>query len=173
MFVNRFSIILPLSSRSVAVSQMPGSSNIFIKRIHSKIESMEIDEDSSHKKAKLSQDDKILSEVISSELKRVALVPKKTVHVNQFSFESVDNTESGPFFKSKEEFMTSYMENQRQSPEETRNLLPWVRSSNNPKTSLISTWDVEKNSLKLGMVSDKKVSEMEVRLDKISIPDKI
>ena len=92
---------------------MLDSSNILIKRSLSEIESMEIDEDISHKKAKLSQDDKILSEVISSELKRVALVPKKSVQVNQFSFESVDNTESGPVFKSKEEFMTSYMEKQR------------------------------------------------------------
>ena len=48
-----------------------------------------------------------------------------------------------------------------------------MRSLNNPKTSLVSTRDVEKNTLKLAMVSDKKVSEMEVRLDKISVPDKI
>ena len=48
-----------------------------------------------------------------------------------------------------------------------------MRSLNNPKTSLVSTRDVEKNALKFSMVSDKKVSEMEVRLDKISVPDKI
>ena len=67
------------SSRLVAASQMPDSSNILIKISLSKIKSMEIDEDISHKKAKLSQDDKILSEVISVELKRVVLVPKKSV----------------------------------------------------------------------------------------------
>ena len=161
------------SSRSVAVSQMPDSSNILIKRSLSEIESVEIDEDSSHKKAKLSQDDKILSEVISGELKRVALVPQKSVQVNRFSFESINNIESRPVFKYKEEFVTSYMEKQRQSIEETRNLLPRVRSLNNPNTSLISTRDVERNTLKLAMVSDKKVSEMEMRLDKISVPDKI
>ena len=60
-----------------------------------------------------------------------------------------------------------------QSLEETKNLLPRVRSLGNPKTSLISTQDVERNTLKLAMVSDKKVAEMEVRLDKISVPDKI
>ena len=65
------------------------------------------------------------------------------------------------------------MEKQKQSLEETRNLLPRVRSLNNPKTSLISTRDVERNTFKLAMVSDKKMSEMEVRLDKISVPDKI
>ena len=89
------------SNGSVAVSQMPDSSNILIKRSFSEIESMEIDEDSSHKKTKISQDDKISSEVVSDELKRVALIPKKFVQMNQFSFESVDNAESGPVFKSK------------------------------------------------------------------------
>ena len=161
------------SSRPVAVSQMSDSSNILIKRSLFEMESMEIDEYISHNKAKLSQDHKILSEVISGELKRVALVPKKYVQVSQFSFESVDNTESGLVFKSKEEFMASYMEKQRQSVEETRNLLPRVKILNNPRTSLVSTRDVERNTLKLAMVSDKKVSEMEVRLDKISVPDKI
>ena len=101
------------------------------------------------------------------------MVPTKSVQVSQFSFEGVDNTESGPVFQSKEELMTSYVEKQKQSLEETRNLLPRVRSINNPKTSLISTWDVERNNFKLAMVSDNKMSETEVRLDKISVPDKI
>ena len=48
-----------------------------------------------------------------------------------------------------------------------------MRSLNNPKTSLFSTRDIERNTFKLAMVNDKKVSEMEVRLDKISVPDKI
>ena len=69
--------------------------------------------------------------------------------------------------------MTSYVEKQNQSLEETMNLLSWVRSLNNPKTSLISTRDIERNTFKLAMVSDKKMSEMEVILDKISVPDKI
>ena len=69
--------------------------------------------------------------------------------------------------------MSSYAEKQMQSSEETRNLLPQDRSLVNQKTSLISTRDVERNTLKFAMVSDKKVSEMEVRLDKISVPDKI
>ena len=76
------------NSESVAVLQIPDGSNILIKRSLSEIESMEIDEDSSHKKAKLSQDDKISSEIVLDELKRIALVPKKSVQVNQFSFES-------------------------------------------------------------------------------------
>ena len=52
--------------------------------------------------------------------------------------------------------MTSYVEKQRQSLEDTKNLLPQVRSMNNPKTSLISTRDIEINTLKLAMVSDNK-----------------
>ena len=92
---------------------MTGGSNILIKRGLSEVESMEIDEDGPHKKAKLFQDDKMLSEVISDDLKGISLVPTKSVQVSQFSFESVDNTESGPIFKSKEEIMASYMEKQR------------------------------------------------------------
>ena len=60
-----------------------------------------------------------------------------------------------------------------QSSEETKNLLPRVRNLINQKTSLISTWDVERNTLKFVVVSDKKVFEMEVKLDKISVPHKI
>ena len=69
--------------------------------------------------------------------------------------------------------MSSYAEKQMQSLEETKNLLPRVRSLVNQKTSLISTRDVQRNTLKFAMVSDKKVFEMEVILDKISVPDKI
>ena len=69
--------------------------------------------------------------------------------------------------------MSSYMEKWKQSLEETRNLLPRVRILNNPKTSLFSTRDIERNTFKLAMVNDKKMSEMEVILDKISVPEKI
>ena len=96
-----------------------------------------------------------------------------SVQMNRFSFGSENSTESSLVFKSKAEFMTSYVEKQMQSLEETKNLLTRVRSLGNQKASLISTRDVERNTLKLAMVSDKKVAEMEVRLDKISVPDKI
>ena len=60
-----------------------------------------------------------------------------------------------------------------QSLEETKNLLPRVRSLGSQNASLISTQNVERNTLKLAMVSEKKVSEMEVRLYKIDVLDKI
>ena len=60
-----------------------------------------------------------------------------------------------------------------QSLEETKNILPRVRKLINKKTSLISSQYAERNTLKFDLVSDKKVSEMEVKLDKISVPDKI
>ena len=85
----------------------------------------------------------------------------------------MDGSESSPVFKSKEELKASYMERRKQSLEETRNFLPRVRSLHSPKTSLVSAQDVERNTFKLAMVNDKKMSEMEIRLDKISIPDKI
>ena len=69
--------------------------------------------------------------------------------------------------------MTSYVEKQMQSLEETKNLLPRVRSLGNQKASLISSRNVERNTLKLAMVSEEKVSDIDVRLDKISITDKI
>ena len=135
---------------------------------------MEIDENSSSKTTKtFSQDDQSSSEIISEELKKIVLIPKKSVQMNQFSFGSENSAEPSSVFRSKAEFMTSYVEKQMQSLEETKNLLPRVRSIGNQKVSLISTWDVERNTLKLAMVSDKKVAEMEVRLDKISVLDKI
>ena len=69
--------------------------------------------------------------------------------------------------------MSSYANKEMQSVEETKNLLPWVRKLINKKTSLISTRDEERNTLKFAVVSDKKVSKMEVKLDKIRVPDKI
>ena len=52
-------------------------------------------------------------------------------------------------------------------------MLPRVRNLYSPKKSLISARDTERNTFKLAMVNDKKMTEMEVRLDKISVPDKI
>ena len=57
--------------------------------------------------------------------------------------------------------------------EETRNLLPRVRNLYSSKTSIVSARDAERNTFKMVIVSDKKMSEMEIRLDKISTPDKI
>ena len=134
---------------------------------------MEVDEDVSHKKSILFQVGGVLSEEISDDFKRVALVPTKSVKVNQFSFKDVDSSEPSSIFKSTEELKASYMEKRKQSLEETRILLSKVRNLNNPKTSLVSARDTERNTFKLAMVSDKKVAEMELRLDKISVPDKI
>ena len=70
------------STLPVAVSQVTESPNIVIKRILSEVESMEVDEDGSHKKAKLFQVSGVLSEEISNDFKRVALVLTKSVQVN-------------------------------------------------------------------------------------------
>ena len=51
--------------------------------------------------------------------------------------------------------------------------MPRVRSLHSPKTSLVFARDAERNTFKIAMVNDKKMSKMEIRLDKISIPDKI
>ena len=93
---------------------------------------MELDEDISHKKSKLSQGGGISSEEISNDFKKVSLVPTKAVQINQFSFKSVDGSESSSTFKSKEDIKASYMEKRKQSLEETRSLLPRVRNLNKP-----------------------------------------
>ena len=69
--------------------------------------------------------------------------------------------------------MSSYANKEMQSSEETKNMLPRMRKLINQKTSLISTRDAKRNTLKFVVVNNKKVSEMEVKLDKISVPDKI
>ena len=69
--------------------------------------------------------------------------------------------------------MSNYANKEMQSLEETKNLLPRVRKLINQKTSLISTRDAKSNTLKFAVVSDKKVYEMKVKLEKISVPDKI
>ena len=67
---------------------------------------MELDEDGSHKKAKLLEGGEIVNDEISDGFKKVALIPMKAVQVNQFSFKNVeggiDGSESSPVFKSKE-----------------------------------------------------------------------
>ena len=93
--------------------------------------------------------------------------------MQQYSFEDEGKIESSSRYKSKIELMSSYADKDMQSLDETKSLLPQVRKLINKKNSLVSTWYVESNTLKFAMVSDKKVSEMEVKLDKISVPDKI
>ena len=113
------------SSGLITTIQAPENPSVLIKRSLSEIENMEIDENSSSKKTKtFSQDDQVSSEIVSEELKKIVLIPKKSVQMNQFSFESENNAESSSVFKSKVEFMTSYVKKKMQSLEETKNILP-------------------------------------------------
>ena len=85
---------------------------------------MEIDENSSSKKTKIfSQYDQSSSEIISEELKKIVLIPKKSVQMDQFYFGSENSVEPSSVFRFKADFMTSYVEKQMQSLEETKNLL--------------------------------------------------
>ena len=103
----------------------------------------------------------------------MVLFQKKPVQMHQYSFGDESKIESSSHYKYRTELMSSYADKEMQSLEETKNMLPRVRKLINKKTSLISTRDEERNTLKFVVVSDKKVSEMEVKLDKISVPDKI
>ena len=93
--------------------------------------------------------------------------------MQQYYFEDEGKLESSSRYKSKTDLMSSYADKEMYSLDETKNQLPWVRKLINQKTLLVSTWDVERNTLKFVVVSDKRVSEMEVKLDKISVLDKI
>ena len=93
--------------------------------------------------------------------------------MQQCSFEDEGKIESSSRYKSKIDLMSSYADKEVHLLDETKNLLPQVRKLINQKNSLVSTRDVERNTLKFVVLSDKKVSKMEVKLDKISIPDKI
>ena len=93
--------------------------------------------------------------------------------MQQYSFGDEGKTESSSRYKSRTEVMSSYADKEMQSLEETKNLFPRVRKLINKKTSLISTRDAERNTPKFAIVSDKKVSNMEVKLDKTSVLDKI
>ena len=88
-----------------------------VKRSLSKAESMDVDEEGPHKRAKLFESGEIVDEEVSDGSKRVSLVPMKAVQVSQFSFENVegdvDSSESCHVFKSKEELKTSYMEKRK------------------------------------------------------------
>ena len=150
--------------------------SVAVKRSLSDAESMEVDDEASHKKAKMLEGSEIVDDEVSGVFKNVSLVPMKTVQVNQFSFKglegNVDSPDSSPLFKSKDELKTNYMEKRKQSLEETRSLLPRVRNLYSSKTSLVSARDAEKNTFKMAIVNDKRMSEIEVRLDKISTQTK-
>ena len=145
------------------------------KRSISEADGMDVDEYISPKKIKTHpQDEKTISEEIFLEdLKKMVLFQKTSVQMHQYSFGEESKAESSSSYKSRTELISSYADKEMQSSEETKNMIPRVRNLINQKTSLISTRDAERNTLKFAVVSDKKVSEMEVKLDKISVPDKI
>ena len=93
--------------------------------------------------------------------------------MHKYSFGDEGKTESSSRYKYRTELMSSYTDKEMQSLEETKNLIPRFRKLINQKKSLISTRYAERNTPKFVVVSDKKVSEMEVKFNKISVPDKI
>ena len=98
-----------MSNELTAVIQAPNNPSILNKRSLSEIKNMDVDENSSCKKTKtLSQDDQASSEIVSKELKKIVLFPKKSVQIHQFSFEGENSVEPNSSFKSRAEFMTSY-----------------------------------------------------------------
>ena len=95
----------------ITATQITEGAGIVVKRSLSETESMDVDEDGPHKKAKLLESGEIADEEVSDGSKRVALVPMKAVQVSQFSFKNVegdvDSSELCHVFKPKEELKSS------------------------------------------------------------------
>ena len=162
------------SNESIAVVEVPYNPSILSKRSLSKTNGMDVDENISHKKIKTHpQYEQVSGDIVSEDSKRMVLFPKKSIQLHQYSFGGEGSTEPSSCFKSRAYLVSSYAKKQMQSSKEAINLIPRVISLMNQKTLLISTRDVERNTLKFAVVNDKKVYEMEVNLDKISVPDKI
>ena len=93
----------------IAAVQAPDNPNILNKRSLSKIENMDVDENSSCKNIKThSQDDQVSGEIISEDSKKIVLFPKKSVQMHQYSFGGEGSAEPNSGFKSIAEFMSSY-----------------------------------------------------------------
>ena len=161
----------------VTATQIIDGASMVVKRSLSEVENMDVDEEGPRKKAKLFQIGEIVDKEVPDGSKRDALVLLKAVQISQVSFKDAEDDVGSPelchVFKSKEDLKASYMEKRKQSMEETRNLLPKVRSLYSSKTSLVSARDAERNTFRMAMVSDRKMSKIEIRLDKISTLDKI
>ena len=72
----------------VTATPITEGAGIVVKRSLSEIESMDVDEEGPHKKAKLLQSGEIVDDEVSDGSKRGSLVPLKAVQVSQFSFKN-------------------------------------------------------------------------------------
>ena len=106
-------------------------------------------------------------------LKKGLLLQQQHVHIREYSFIEEGSAGSDSRYRSKFEFVSSYVEQRKKYLNETQNLFPRVRKLANQQLSLISTRDLEMNTLKFSMIDDEKVSKVEFSLGKISVPDKI
>ena len=71
------------SSGLITAVQAPENPSIMNKRSLSKLEDMDVDENSSYKKIKThSQDDQVSGEIVSEDSKKIVLFPKKSVQMH-------------------------------------------------------------------------------------------
>ena len=96
-----------------ATVQAPDNPSILNKRSLSKTESMDVDENISHKNIKTHpQDDQVSEEIVSEDSKKMVLFPKKSVQMHQYSFGGEGSAEPSSHFKSKAELVSNYAEKQ-------------------------------------------------------------
>ena len=90
--------------------QMSVNSGVINKRTLSETGCMDMDEETSSKKIKMQpQNELINSEEVSPEdLKKMVLFQKKSVQMQQYSFEDEGKIESNSRYKSKTDLMSSY-----------------------------------------------------------------
>jgi hypothetical protein len=80
---------------------------------------------------------------------------------------------SGAAYQSKEDLEKQYAEKGNMAMGEMRDLVPEVENISQHKSSLFTVRDIEKRTFNIAVADEDKVSEIKIRYDNISAPDKV
>ena len=93
--------------------------------------------------------------------KKGLLLQQEHVQIKEYSFTGEGIPGSNSRYRSKFDFVSSYAEEKKQALNETQYIFPKVKKLADQQLSLISTRDLERNTLKFSMKDDEKFSEVE------------
>jgi hypothetical protein len=79
----------------------------------------------------------------------------------------------GEKYQSKEDFARKYVEKGNMAMGEMRDLAPEVENISQHKSSLFTVRDIEKRTFNIEVADEDKVSEIKIKYDNISSPDKV
>jgi hypothetical protein len=80
---------------------------------------------------------------------------------------------SGAAYQSKEDLEKQYVEKGNMAMGEMRELVPEVENISQHKSSLFTVRDIEKRTFNIAVADEDKVSEIKIKYDNISAPDKV